>query len=76
MPDPWPFRRLFDLWHAAGRVDADGGPLRWSDLSGFAQLHQLDSDETCVLRAMSEEYLQGLRLTNRLHLSPMENAND
>lgn len=48
------------------------GPLLWSEIAAFSEIVGLSADDGLTLRRMSEAYLEGLALTSRLSIMPME----
>ena len=80
MPDLQDTGGLFELFGLAGFVSNTGfGPcvLTWSELSGFCQIHNLNSNEAQTLRTMSENYLKFYNLgVNPLCIPPWELDDD
>ena len=71
MPDLSGMQRLWDAWHDIGRTSGLE-PLRWSEVEAFGRIAGLDASDLIALRRMSEAYLEGLALTHRLAIVPME----
>lgn len=73
MPDLDGMRRLWDAWHECGRTSG-AQPLLWAEIRAYCEPRSMCVEDQAVLHRMSEAYLEGLSLTSRLSISPMEAA--
>ena len=71
MPDLDGMERLWQAWNDIGRCGA-GVPLPWVEIEAFARMNDMTASDGQTLRYMSSGYLDGLTMTSRLAIAPME----
>jgi hypothetical protein len=71
MPEIGDLSRLWEAWINAGLSNGNR-PLSWLEIAAFSTVCDLSRDDRLILRAMSENYIDGLSMVSPLAKTPIE----